>query len=210
MPMFHDDSMTSFFRRPEWSPDGSFVALPAGTFRRPGAARAMNATYVFARGNFHVPAMHLPGGEAPSVCVRFNPKVFERREGEKKSPPLTDLSYRIIFAVASQDSVCIYDTDETEPICYVSGIHLASITDCAWSSDGRVLVVTSTDGFASVIAFDEDELGAAAENVRLDVPSANASPVKPAPVEVTSAVIAPVDAAQPTRIAPTRIAPTPL
>ena len=208
MPMFHDDSMTSFFRRPEWSPDGSFVALPAGMFRRPGAARAMNATYVFARGNFHVPAMHLPGGEAPSVCVRFNPRVFERREGEKKSPPLTDLRYRIIFAVASQDSVCIYDTDETEPICYVSGIHLASITDCAWSPDGRVLVVTSTDGFASVIAFDEDELGAAAENVRFDVPSANVSPVKPVPVEATPAVVAPVDAAQPTRIAPTRIAPT--
>ena len=44
MSMFHDDSMTSFFRRPEWSPDGSFVALPAGMFRRPGAQRAMNAT----------------------------------------------------------------------------------------------------------------------------------------------------------------------
>ena len=210
MSMFHDDSMTSFFRRPEWSPDGSFVALPAGMFRRPGAQRAMNATYVFARGNFNVPAMHLPGGESPSVCVRFNPKVFERRAGEKKSPPLTDLPYRIIFAVASQDSVCVYDTDETEPICYVAGIHLASITDCAWSPDGRVLVVTSTDGFASVVAFDEDELGAPAENVRFDTPSANASMVKPAPVEATPVTAAPIDAAQPARIAPTRIAPTPL
>ena len=102
------------------------------------------------------------------------------------------------------------DTDETEPICYVAGIHLASITDCAWSPDGRVLVVTSTDGFASVVAFDEDELGAPAENVRFDAPSANASVVKPAPVEATPVAAAPIDAAQPARIAPTRIAPTPL
>ena len=32
-PLFHDDTMGSFFRRPAWSPCGSFLAVPAGVYR---------------------------------------------------------------------------------------------------------------------------------------------------------------------------------
>jgi len=31
--LFHDDTMPSFFRRPAWSPCGSFLAVPAGIYR---------------------------------------------------------------------------------------------------------------------------------------------------------------------------------
>ena len=163
-----------------------------------------------------MPAMHLPGGESPSVCVRFNPKVFEERAGEKKSPPLTDLPYRIIFAVASQDSVCVYDTDETEPICYVAGIHLASITDCAWSPDAfdeaclwwrtparaRMVSMHRTDAHRA--AFDEEKnictrcvncvrAGGKREHDSMLRRRTPRRVVKPAPVEAT-----PVAAAQST------------
>lgn len=218
--IFRDDSMTSFFRRPAWSVDGSFVVFPAGLFKKSGATQAMNTTYVFSRNNFETPVMHLPGGETPSVCVRFNPVLFQKRQPTSTS--LTDLPYRVIFAICSQDSVTIYDTDETQPIVYVAGIHCTSITDCAWHPDGQRLVITSTDGFASVIAFEEGELGVSLseddvpENIRALLPSVKARQPKakptledPAqkPVTMDPPKDAPVRIA-PVRMAPVRVAPT--
>ena len=39
------------------------------------------------------------------------------------------------------------------------GLHYASLTDCAWTSDGRTLIIASRDGYISFISFDETELG---------------------------------------------------
>lgn len=190
-----DDSMTSFFRRPAWSLDGSFFVLPAGMFKRSSAERSLNTSLVFARHNFNVPAMHLPGGETPSVCVRFNPVLFVKRERQCEHVP-TDLAYRIVFAICSQDSVTVYDTSESEPIVHVSGIHCTSITDASWHPDGHTLVVTSTDGFASVVAFRKGELGAVMleadvpEDVRSLLPSVRARQ-KPPSSEMQCAPLVP-------------------
>lgn len=32
-PLFADDSLPTFFRRLAWSPDGAFLAVPAGVYR---------------------------------------------------------------------------------------------------------------------------------------------------------------------------------
>eukprot|EP01112_Ceratiomyxa_fruticulosa_P019530 TRINITY_DN6412_c0_g2_i1.p1 TRINITY_DN6412_c0_g2~~TRINITY_DN6412_c0_g2_i1.p1 ORF type:complete len:577 (-),score=131.74 TRINITY_DN6412_c0_g2_i1:88-1818(-) len=69
------------------------------------------------------------------------------------------LSYRIVFAVATLDTVVIYDTQHAHPLCYVTDIHYAALTDLAWSKDGRTLVVSSKDGYCSIISFEENELG---------------------------------------------------
>jgi hypothetical protein len=45
---------------------------------------------------------------------------------------LFNLPYRIIFAVATQDSVVLYDTQQPMPIAYLGQYHYASITDIAW------------------------------------------------------------------------------
>jgi chromatin assembly factor 1 subunit B len=45
---------------------------------------------------------------------------------------LFDLPYRIVFAVATQDSVIVYDTQQPMPIAYLSQYHYTSITDIAW------------------------------------------------------------------------------
>jgi len=42
------------------------------------------------------------------------------------------LPYRMVYAVASQDSVVLYDTQSTCPFGCVNNIHYASITDLAW------------------------------------------------------------------------------
>ncbi|KAK9466108.1 WD40-repeat-containing domain protein [Lipomyces arxii] len=69
------------------------------------------------------------------------------------------LPYRIVYAVATQDSVYIYDTQQSLPLCVVSNLHYATFTDLTWSVDGRILFMTSTDGFSSVVVFEDGELG---------------------------------------------------
>lgn len=45
------------------------------------------------------------------------------------------------------------------PFGLISNIHYARLTDLTWSSDGKVLVVSSSDGFCTLITFADDELG---------------------------------------------------
>ena len=40
------------------------------------------------------------------------------------------------------------------------GLHYAGLTDAAWSSDGKTLFVTSSDGYVSILSFGNGELGA--------------------------------------------------
>ncbi|KAH1251207.1 Chromatin assembly factor 1 subunit FAS2 [Glycine max] len=101
--LFHDETLPSFFRRLAWSPDGSFLLVPAaGLFKLP---------------------------------------------------------YRIIFAVATLNSLYIYDTESTSPIAVLAGLHYAAITDITWSSDAHYLALSSQDGFCSLVEFENDELG---------------------------------------------------
>lgn len=66
-PMFLDESVPSFFRRPAWSPDGSFVVVPAGTYKRDPNAGELNTVYLYARGKWTAPVAHLPS--QPKVCA---------------------------------------------------------------------------------------------------------------------------------------------
>ncbi|KAK6333057.1 hypothetical protein TWF718_010881 [Orbilia javanica] len=69
------------------------------------------------------------------------------------------LPYRMVYAVATKDAVLIYDTQQQTPLCIVSNLHYAAFTDLTWSPDGNTLLMTSTDGFCSVISFNPGELG---------------------------------------------------
>ena len=73
--------------------------------------------------------------------------------------PTFALPFRMVYAVATQDSVLLYDTQQTTPICIVSNLHLATFTDISWSPDGMTLLVSSSDGFCSTLCFSEGELG---------------------------------------------------
>jgi chromatin assembly factor 1 subunit B len=46
--------------------------------------------------------------------------------------PAFALPYRMVYAVATQDSVLLYDTQQKTPICIVSNLHCATFTDLAW------------------------------------------------------------------------------
>ena len=203
-PLFHDDTLQSFFRRPNWSPCGSFLAVPAGVFKEHPGAETQHATYLYARDKFHRPALRLPG-IAPAVCVKFSPVFYDlrgpggrpttpqkdketavtalaaanvtatdtetvavettadagvlvgdlKKSDTEKNQPLFDLPFRVLFAVCTVDTVAVYDSSSDQPIAFVGGLHYAAITDAAWSPCGKTLVISSSDGYCSVMQFTE-------------------------------------------------------
>ncbi|XP_053169090.1 chromatin assembly factor 1 subunit B isoform X2 [Hemicordylus capensis] len=159
--MFHDDSMKSFFRRLTFTPDGSLLLAPAGCVE--SGENVTNTTYVFSRKNLKRPIAHLPCPGKATLAVRCCPVYFELRsvlnkEASQKTG-LINLPYRLVFAVASEDSVLFYDTQQSFPFGYVSNIHYHTLSDISWSSDGSFLAISSTDGYCSFVTFEEEELG---------------------------------------------------
>ena len=107
-------------------------------------------------------------------------------------PPAFGLPYRIVYAVATQDAVHVYDTQQQRPLCVVSNLHYATFTDLTWSSDGLTLIMTSSDGFCSALTFALGELGTIYHHPA--IPSVRPSP---APISVgkpnpTSAASTPI------------------
>ncbi len=64
-----------------------------------------------------------------------------------------------MFAVVTISAVLVYDTQHSAPIARVGGVHLACINDAAWSADGMMLIVCSSDGYLTFIRFAEGSLG---------------------------------------------------
>lgn len=65
----------------------------------------------------------------------------------------------MIFAVATKCSVYLYDTQQKIPFGLISNIHYTRLTDLSWSNNGKVLLVSSTDGYCSIVHFANGELG---------------------------------------------------
>ncbi|XP_029159319.1 chromatin assembly factor 1 subunit B-like [Nylanderia fulva] len=155
--LFYDDTFKSFFRRLTFSIDGSLIFVPSGIIESPDTEAISNATIVFSRENMKEPIMILPSMNECTIAVKCCPVYFELRKDGPNA--LITLPYRMIFAVATQSSVLIYDTQQTCPIGAISLIHYGRLNDLSWSSDGQILIVSSSDGYCSIIHFEKGELG---------------------------------------------------
>jgi chromatin assembly factor 1 subunit B len=199
--LYANETLTSFFRRLTFTPDGSLLLTPAGQYQTQhqveGAKptyEVINTVYIYTRGGINKPPIaHLPGHKKPSVAVRCSPVVYTLRQSPPTTkhitidtssaeeaipslpeplsrpspaasvmdppppPAVTDssgstskspnletsvqgqgpksvfaLPYRMVYAVATQDSVLLYDTQQHTPICVVSNLHCATFTDLTW------------------------------------------------------------------------------
>ncbi|KAK9475495.1 WD40-repeat-containing domain protein [Dipodascopsis tothii] len=199
--LYHNEGLSSFFRRLAFSGDGSLLFTPAGQLRYADdddstvsstssetpsmdasthhhiSNSQTNTVYIYIRAALNRPPIGcLPGLKKPAVAVRCSPVWYHLRSTHpeyetsdnitEQSPhvsehrnPIFALPYRMIYAVATQDSVYVYDTQHSTPIAMISGLHYATFTDIAWSYDGNIIFLTSTDGFCSCIVFQEGELG---------------------------------------------------
>ena len=53
-------------------------------------------------------------------------------ENAEYSSSLVQLPYRMVFAVATLDSIIVYDSESQLPLAYLEGIHFAQLTDISW------------------------------------------------------------------------------
>ncbi|KAF9474836.1 WD40 repeat-like protein [Pholiota conissans] len=65
------------------------------------------------------------------------------------------LPYRMLFAVVTMDTVAIYDTQQASPLCLLTKLHYDEFTDMTWSPDGQSLILSSRDGYCTLIVFDD-------------------------------------------------------
>lgn len=205
--LYANETLTSFFRRLTFTPDGSLLLTPAGQYTNQNHSSetgkttydVINTVYIYTRGGINKPPVaHLPGHKKPSVVVKCSPQYYTIRTAPPPTkhitidtsskdgdllelpepvvsatgspqpsvmdpPPLVSqandpsgptsepkkleletnaatqgppmafaLPYRMIYAVATQDSVLLYDTQQQTPLCVVSNLHCATFTDLTW------------------------------------------------------------------------------
>lgn len=202
--IYANETLTSFFRRLTFAPDGSLLFTPAGQYKTTHPSSTdpakttddiINTVYIYGRGGLNKPPIaHLPGHKKPSIAVRCSSIFYNLRlpaptknitvdtsaasedipqlpepavpsmpppsnpsngapspapsvrdsspikaaEDDQKSTtpgpqPSFALPYRIVYAVATQDAVYVYDTQQQTPLCVVSNLHYATFTDITWS-----------------------------------------------------------------------------
>ena len=49
----------------------------------------------------------------------------------------------------------IYDTQQAGPVCLLTKLHYDEFTDMSWSPDGQCLMLSSRDGYCTLVVFDE-------------------------------------------------------
>ncbi|ORX62316.1 WD40 repeat-like protein [Hesseltinella vesiculosa] len=187
--LYHDENLVSFFRRLAFSPDGGLLVTPAGICKDQESDcyddDSQHCSYVYARNSLRKHPIGFMGQHIkPSISVRWSPQFYALRPG----PSVFQLTYRMVYAIATQDSLYIYDTQQASPLCALTGFHYAPITDLSWSSDGTILTFSSADGYCSAAVFDENELGVAtappmchedAPMTALDSPAVTHPPASP-------------------------------
>lgn len=172
--LFHDETFKGFFRRLSWSNDGEILVVPSGVIETDGDTKVTHCTWVFSRVDLSKPALCLPTKDKYTIAVRFSPKMYALRT-VKKSPPPPDstsptppwaaanslfcLPYRLVYAVATQNAIMFYDTQQAAPFGRVSNVHYTGLTDLTWSPCGTIIFASSSDGYCSIITFSPGELG---------------------------------------------------
>ncbi len=148
----------SQFRRTSWSPDGSFFIVPSGQLKRRDTDSFSFCSYIFNR-KFK-PVASLPCGKKPSVVASCCPVLFKRTPGAAIKSSQMNQQHKTVWAIATCDSIFVYHSESPDtPMLVASDLHYFSVTDLAWSYDGRWLIASSRDGFCTIISFAAGELG---------------------------------------------------
>ncbi|PTU22481.1 hypothetical protein P175DRAFT_0499017 [Aspergillus ochraceoroseus IBT 24754] len=153
---FYNSPLTAYFRRCSWSPDGMHIA----------AANAVNgpvsSVAIINRGSWDGD-INLIGHEAPVEVCAFSPRLYSPQPIKKQ--PVDGQGHAVqnavtVIACAGGDkSLSIWITSNPRPIVVAQGLAAKSISDLAWSPDGKCLYATALDGTILAVRFEEGDLG---------------------------------------------------
>ena len=155
---FNNSPLTAYFRRCSWSPEGNHIA----------AANAVNgpvsSVAIINRGSWDAD-INLIGHEAPVEVCAFSPRLYSRQPPEKQKAvdsrehSVPSSSVTVIACAGGDKSLSIWITSNPRPIVVAQDVAVKSISDLAWSPDGRCLFATALDGTILAVKFEDGELG---------------------------------------------------
>ena len=142
--------LTTYFRRCSWSPDGAHIAA-ANSVNGP-----VSSVAIVERGTWGGD-INLIGHEGPTEVCAFSPRLFcSMPPGDVSQPS----SIHTVIACGGQDkALSIWATTKPRPLTITQDIAAKSISDLAWTPDGKTLFVASLDGTIITVAFEPSELG---------------------------------------------------
>ncbi|KAJ5691343.1 hypothetical protein N7488_012078 [Penicillium malachiteum] len=157
---FANSPLTAYFRRCSWSPDGMHIA----------AANAVNgpvsSVAIINRGSWDGD-INLIGHEAPVEVCSFSPRLYSREPPQKKSADSqgngAQAHITVIACAGADKSLSVWITSNARPMVVAQEMAAKSISDLAWSPDGKCLYATALDGTILAVRFEEGELGYANE-----------------------------------------------
>lgn len=153
---FAASPLTTYFRRCSWSPDGNHIA----------AANAVNgpvsSVAIINRGTWDGD-IHLIGHEGPVEVCAFSPRLFSKQAPSKATldgKGQGGQHFVTVIACAGQDkALSVWITSNPRPLVITQDLAVKSISDLAWSPDGKNLFATSLDGTIITVIFEDEELG---------------------------------------------------
>jgi chromatin assembly factor 1 subunit B len=97
--IYLNETLTSFFRRLTFTPDGSLLLTPSGQYQslfasdrdaRPSSYETTNTVYIYSRGGINKPPIgHLPGHKKPTIAVKCSPVIYTLRPAVQKTRHIT-------------------------------------------------------------------------------------------------------------------------
>lgn len=153
---FAASPLTTYFRRCSWSPDGNHIA----------AANAVNgpvsSVAIINRGSWDGD-IHLIGHEGPVEVCAFSPRLFSKQPPSQSGPDgkVSSSPHLVtVVACAGQDkALSVWITSNPRPLVITQNLATKSISDLAWTPDGKTVFLTSLDGTILAVAFENSELG---------------------------------------------------
>ena len=145
--------LTTYFRRCSWSPDGNHIA----------AANAVNgpvsSVAIINRSTWEGD-INLIGHEAPVEVCAFSPRLFTKVDVARSDFDSKVNSTHTVIACAGQDkALSVWITTNPRPLVIAQEMSPKSISDLAWTPDGKTLFLSTLDGTVTMITFDSSEIG---------------------------------------------------
>ena len=150
---FAASPLTTYFRRCSWSPDGNHIA----------AANAVNgpvsSVAIVNRGTWDGD-INLIGHEAPVEVCAFSPRLFSRFDPTRSNfDPKVNPVHTVIACAGQDKALSVWITTNPRPLVIAQDMSAKSISDLAWTPDGKTLFLSTLDGTVITVMFEPNEIG---------------------------------------------------